>query len=131
MIVLGTGRAAERAVAANANANFANLDDDHVVLRLEAVTADTTFVVPAGYRISSIDIVNGTANAVTGGVDIGTSAGADDIVAAVAVGANATVHPTPLKRLFAAQQTVHVSAATAWNSASLTVIVMLDQVSDV
>jgi hypothetical protein len=131
MIVLGTGRAAERALAANATANFANLDDDHVVLRLEALAADGTFVVPAGYRLSSIDIVNTTANAVTGGINIGTTEGGDDILAAAAVGASATIHPTPLKRLFAAAQTVYISAETAWNSASLTVIVMLDQTTDV
>lgn len=129
MRIISRGRAGERTLAADVNENFAGLDDDRLVLRLETVTADTSFVVPAGYRINSIDIINTTANAVTGGVNIGTAAAGAQIVSAVAVGANAIVSTSPLIRLFAAQQTVHVSAASAWNSASLKVIVILDQIS--
>jgi hypothetical protein len=130
MIVLATGRAGERALVGNVNTNLADLDDDRITLRVTAVTADTTFVVPANYRISSIDVINTTANAVTGGVNFGTAAAGAQILSATAVGANARISPDPLLRHFAAQQTVHVSAVTAWNSANLTLVVILDQISD-
>lgn len=128
-VVLAQGRAAERSLVSDLNTNFAALDDDRIVIRMTAVTEDTTFVVPAGYRINSIDIINTTANAVTGGVNIGTSAAGAQIVSAAAVGANAIVTTTLVGRLFAAQQTAYVSAGSSWNSASLTLIVILDQIA--
>lgn len=95
-----------------------------------AVTSNTTFVVPAGTAIESIFIVNTTANAVTGGVRIGTTSGAADVVVAQAVGASAVVHIADaalLKRLFStsAGQTLFLQAVTSWNSASLNIRVTL------
>jgi len=134
MKILVTGRAQERALSTNLNENFANLDDDRLVLRLENVTENTSFVVPLGYRLSSIDVVNTTANAVTGGINIGTAALGAQITSAGAIGASAIVSSlisTSAARLFVAAQTVFISAVTAWNSANLTVVVMLDQTTDV
>jgi hypothetical protein len=130
MRILVRGRGGEKTLSADLNENFANLDDDRVVLRLENVGTNTSFLVPLGYRISSIDVVNTTANAVTGGLNFGTAeAGAQ--LGNSAVAANAIVTHNPTQRLFTAAQTVHVSAASAWNSAVVNVIVILDQLSDV
>jgi hypothetical protein len=98
--------------------------------RLTAVTNDTTFTVPAGYMIESIAIRNTTANAVTGGIKIGTTSGGTDVVAAQAVGASALVviaDAAILLRYFSAtaDTTLYLQDVTAWNSASLEVWVSL------
>lgn len=130
MITLVRGRAAEKTLAADLNANFLDADNDRIVTTLTALAANGTFTVPAGYRISSIDVINTTANAVTGGINIGTAALGAQIASAVAVGANARISIDALVRHFAAEQIVYISAHTAWNSASLTVVIMLDQMSE-
>jgi hypothetical protein len=131
MITLARGRAAERTLAADVNTNFANLDNDRIVLE-GTFAANGTFTVPAGYRISFVDITNTTANAVTGGVHLGTTALAHDVVNAKTVGANArTSIETVDKRFFAAEQIIYISAHTAWNSASLNFVITLDQMTDV
>lgn len=94
------------------------------ILTLSGVTGDVTTVIPAGWIIASLTIFNTTANAITGGVKIGTSGGGTDVVLAVAVGANALFvvpNATLLKQVFSttADQTVHIAAVTAWNSANL------------
>ena len=79
-------------------------------------------------------IQNTTANAVTGGVNVGTTALGADVVSAFAVGANATVAiqgATLLKTQFGtltapAAQQLYISAATAWNSANVHVFVEFD-----
>jgi hypothetical protein len=91
-----------------------------------AVTSDTTLAIPYGYAIAGIYIVNTTANAITGGLKIGTTAGATDVVAAQTVGANALVsvpYVDLLKRLFSmsVNQTLYIQAVSAWNSASITI----------
>ena len=131
MLTIARGRAAERTLAADLNTNFENVDNDRIVLTLTGVVANTTFTVPAGYRISYFDIVNNTANAVTGGLHLGTAALGTQILNGHTVGANASTSvETLLKRFFAAEQIVYISAHTAWNSASLTLTVTLDQMSD-
>lgn len=87
-------------------------------------TANDTLVVPAGYSILSMSVVNTTANAVTGGIRVGTSDGATDVVVALATGASAILgvpDATILKKLFstASSQTLYVQAVVAWNSASV------------
>jgi choline dehydrogenase-like flavoprotein len=91
---------------------------------LLAVAANTTFVVPAGYAISGLIVENTTANAVTGGVRVGTTDGGTDVVAALSVGANAMTFVTDaamLKRFFSrtANQTLYLQAVVVWNSAVL------------
>jgi hypothetical protein len=91
-----------------------------------AVTSDTTLAIPYGYAIAGIYIVNTTANAITGGLKIGTTAGATDVVAAQTVGANALVsvpYVDLLKRLFSmsVNQTLYIQAVSSWNSASITI----------
>lgn len=94
------------------------------VTTLKAVVANTSFVVPAGYAIDMICLVNTTANAVTGGVKLGTTSGATDVIIALAVGANAVLavlDATILKRLFSqtVDQTLFLQTVTLWNSASV------------
>lgn len=120
------GRQGERDLSRNLN----ELDDDHMVVKLDAVTANTTFSVPAGYRLSSLDIVNTTAVAVGTGIRVGTAAGASDVVGATGVGANAIVTPALAKSLFSltAAQTLYLEAVTTWDGASLRVRAVLEQV---
>lgn len=94
--------------------------------RCLGVDADYSFVFPAGHMIMGIVIYNRTANAVTGGLDIGTTDGGQEVVAAKAVGASAliTLADTDiLDRLFSLTdtQTLYLTAASAWNSANLDV----------
>ena len=93
-------------------------------------SANSAFVIPAGYFIDSIFVRNTTANAVTGGLKFGTSSGATDIVAALTTGANALMHITDaaiLKRIFSvsATQTVFIDAVVAWNSASVDITIFI------
>lgn len=91
-----------------------------------AVAANTTFICPNGYMIEGIKILNTTANAVTGGIRIGTTAAGTQVATAIAVGANADLFvPTSALTLAyfssTAAQNLFFEAVTAWNSASLNV----------
>lgn len=94
-------------------------------------TANDTITIPAGYSIQSISMNNTTANAITGGVKIGTTDGGTDVVTALAIAGNAILgltDATILKKLFSTSvdQTLYIQAVVAWNSASLdTSIVMI------
>jgi len=98
-------------------------------LVLTAVTANTTVTVPIGYGIRDLFIRNTTANAVTGGIKVGTTSGATDVVTALAVGANAFVTIVPTLRIFSATatQTLFIQAVTAFNSASLDITITMDR----
>jgi hypothetical protein len=99
------------------------------VLRKYAVTANTTISVPAGWALEAIHIENTTANAVTGGIRIGTTAGGTEFVTAWAVAGNDKLtSPGPTLSGFntnfnffsrTVAQTLFIEAVTAWNSASL------------
>lgn len=96
------------------------------------VAANSGAVIPINGYIQQIIIVNTTANAITGGLKFGTSAGATDVAAAVAVGANAITFITDallLKRWFSASaaQTIFFDTVTLWNSASVNVTIVWGQ----
>lgn len=108
------------------------IDGEDISIAVNAVTANGALSpdVPAGYAIDAIYIRNTTANAVTGGVNFGTTSLASDIALAFAVGANGFVAipaASILKLVFSATaaQTLFISAVTAFNSASLNVVVRL------
>ena len=87
--------------------------------------------VPAGAYIKMIVIQNTTANAVTGGVSIGTTANGTDVVAAQAVAANALVFVTDatlLKRVFSATAStvLHAAPVTSSNTSNLTFSIVYD-----
>ena len=91
---------------------------------LTTLTANGTFTVPLGMSIESIIYENTTANAVTGGVKIGTTNGGIEVVVAQAIGANGVGQISDaniLLKFFSstAQQILYIQAVTAWNSASV------------
>lgn len=137
--LIGKTRLQQETAGSIINADFTELygdvtalENDLVLITLDNETAAGSFVVPKGYRIQCIAIQNTTANAVTGGLKFGTTAGATDVVAAQAVGANALVL-VPAASLLAsifsttANQTVYYDAVTAWNGASVKIRVALQQ----
>jgi hypothetical protein len=84
---------------------------------------------PASAYIREIIVDNSTANAVTGGIDIGTTAGAADVVSALTCGANCLTFVGDvalLKRVFSktAQQALFILGHTAGNSANLNVTIV-------
>lgn len=103
-------------------------------LRLYAVTSDSSFSIPAGFAISAIYLEETAGNAVTGGINIGVTDGGSTIVNAFAVGASAIKHIAEASLLLrwwsrTVAQTIYLTAASAWNSASLNVTIVLDKVS--
>ncbi len=78
--------------------------------------------------LTGIVIKNNTANAVTGGLNIGTSPAGSEIMLAVAVAGNANLYindATILQRIFTAANTqIYVTAVTSWNSANLEIALL-------
>jgi len=103
---------------------------DPRVVFLTMVT-NSTLSIPAGHAIDDIFIRNTTANVVTGGLRIGTTGGASDIAAGIAVPGSAFLRVMPSSLINSgpfsptAAQTIFIEAITAWNSASLVVVVPL------
>ena|ERR1700733_12478380 len=97
---------------------------------LTGTTAVTIGTVPQNCVIYTITLANLTANAVTGGVNIGTVAAPTTIESAFTVGASlnyfVSFAPTPANStvLVAAEPVaIQIAAQTAWNSANLNVAV--------
>lgn len=88
-----------------------------------------TIDIPQGAIIDRIYVRNTTANAVTGGVKVGTTLTGTDVLAAGAVAASAVVAYVPLIGAIntAAVRTLFFDAVTAFNSASLDVMVEYTQ----
>jgi hypothetical protein len=88
----------------------------------QANQANTSLVIPAGYMIFGCSMVESNTHAVTGGVKVGTTAGAADVIAAQVVGALAAVGVADsaiLKKMFSAtaDQTLFIQPVTSWNLA--------------
>jgi hypothetical protein len=88
---------------------------------LKGKTANFSVPVPAGMRLTRFAIRNNTANAVTGGIRVGSAAAGTQHVTAQAVAASQTVHGvfTLVPVLPAASGALFVEAVTSWNSANL------------
>jgi hypothetical protein len=95
------------------------------VARKLALAAAGSVTIPQGAVIRKIFIRNKTANAVTGGIKIGTTVGGTDVLAAQALAASAVVSANALIDAIntAAVRTLYIDAVTAWNSASVDVAV--------
>ncbi len=96
----------------------------YVPTQLKNFEADGTYAVPGGFQIEGIIIENTTANAVTGGIRIGTTAGGTQVVVAQPVGANALLKIMDadiLLKVFSvsAPTSLFVEAVTNWNTASV------------
>lgn len=86
---------------------------------------------PANAVLRAIYIQNTTGNAITGGLNIGSTSNGSDIAAAIAVAANALVSINTealLKQWFSASapQPIYFSAGSAWNGAALNVRIVYD-----
>lgn len=90
-----------------------------------ALSAAGTVVIPQGACVNRIFVRNKTANAITGGLKIGTTAGGTDVLAAGAVGASALTVFAPLIPAVnaSAARTLYFDAVTGWNSASIDIAV--------
>ena len=87
-------------------------------------------LLPASMYIEGLIFQNLNANAITGGVNVGSSVGAADIVSALAVAGNALIVVADaliLKRAFSAvaPTSLFVSAGGSWNGASLNIKTVL------
>lgn len=101
-------------------------------IRLTAQTAAGSFMLPTNGVIRDIIVTNTTGNAITGGLKFGSSSGATDIVAALAVGINGLVFVTDallLKRFFSASsaQQIFFDAVVSWASASVQIDILYYQ----
>ncbi len=102
-----------------------------LVFNTGVATGTTDFVIgtiPAQAYIQSIIYSNSTANAVTGGIAVGTTANGTDVVAAQACAANCLTFTTDallLKRPLSltAGTALHAAAVTSWASANVTITV--------
>lgn len=81
---------------------------------------------PAGAYLQQIIIQNTTANAVTGGVSVGSTANGTDIVVATASGANSVANSTLVKTAFSttAATPLHFAPVTSSNTANLTITIV-------
>lgn len=110
--------------------SIARKNEPMIRRRLQArLTANGTLALPAYGSVKRIVVRNRTANAVTGGLNIGTSSGGQQVLAAQAVAASAVLDLTPVATvLTTTAQTLYIQAVTAWNSADLDVIVYYDEI---
>jgi len=93
---------------------------------LTGTTDVVPFSLPAGAYIQQIIYANTTANAITGGITVGTTANGTDVATATTCGANCLAAATDAqlaKRALSATDAtpLHFAAATAWNNANVTI----------
>jgi hypothetical protein len=104
-----------------------------IIYNTGVVTGTTDIIVgnvPANMHIREIIVSNSVAAAVTGGIDIGTTANGADVVSALAVGSSGLVFTADaalLKRVFSTTVAtpIHFAAHTAWNSTNCTITIIL------
>lgn len=90
-------------------------------------SADFSFILPQGAHIIAISISETAGNAITGGLDIGTTAAGVDVASAIAVGASssfAVAQAAILKNIFTGSPTLFFTAHTSWNGAIINVNVI-------
>lgn len=109
------------------NGNIMTTIDKHYD-RDSTRTANFTFTIPKGSFIKNILIHNTTANAITGGLRIGTTSGGQEVVSDTAIDANYINSLVLNKTAFSetSDTTIYVQAVTSWNSASIRFIIDLD-----
>jgi hypothetical protein len=98
--------------------------------RRVTLTANGQMTIPAGVLLRRIYFRNRTANAVTGGIRIGTSAAGTQVVTAQAVAANfiGSILST-IENYQVAAHTLFIEAVTAWNNAQVDVIVEYEEMT--
>lgn len=96
------------------------------VLICKGITAATSFTFSPNHNFDSVVIRNNTANVVTGGIKLGSTNGGTEHLATIAVAGNANVSAVEgalSARYSTGTSTLYVGAVTAWNSASITIII--------
>jgi hypothetical protein len=117
-----------------ASQGYTQQSSQQSILYTTGVQTGTTDIVigslPANAYIVGIFAANTTANAVTGGISIGSTANGTDIVATITCAANCVSNSpgtnTLVKSVFSttAATSLHAAAVTAWNSANVTFTVV-------
>jgi hypothetical protein len=92
---------------------------------LTGTTAVLIGTLPANAYIQHIFLQNQNANAVSGGVNVGSTSGGSDIVAAAAVtGTTAIVDATLVAKNFIGPQAIYAAAATSWANSNVGITVV-------
>jgi hypothetical protein len=104
-------------------------------LQVTAANANVTLAIPAGYTVLRVTMRNTTANAVTGGIRVGTSDGGAQVITAQALGASITLGVADSDLLLryhskTSPTTWFIQAVTSWNSASVVIGVVIAQVEN-
>lgn len=90
-----------------------------------AITAnDSSITLPLGAHLVLITMKETTGNAITGGIDIGTTNAGTDVVSGFAVAGSfygTITDAAILKRVFLNAQQLFIQAHTSWNAASLNI----------
>ena len=83
-----------------------------------AIAANTTFIIPLGFKIDTLIIRNNTANSVA--LNLGTSTGGTDVINGLILGANAVIDADLLIKFFSTLSgtTLYLESAD-WNSANI------------
>lgn len=91
----------------------------------ERISANATATLPKYGSVRRVQIINHTANAVTGGINIGITDGGTGVLNAQAVAANALLDVAAAGNVLSASadQTLYVNAGSSWNSAVISVVV--------
>jgi len=127
--VTGQYRLNQANTASNGTNNNNTNNQQILAANLTASSGTTAYqfgYLPPNAVIESITINNTTANAVTGGINIGTSSGGAQILSAQAVGANGFVRVNGgslVAQAFKSGANLFVNAVTSWNAASLNITV--------
>lgn len=95
------------------------------------LAANGTVTLPKGAYLDAIWVRNRTANAVTGGIKVGTTNGGTEVAAAVAVGVNAVNKTLVTNGAYSAtaDTVLYIQAVTAWNSAVVDVLIEYTEVT--
>lgn len=114
---------ANAAAAGLGEANIKNLFVKQI--NVLGITADNSqLMLPQDAHILMVSLRETAGNAITGGIDIGTTVAGTDVASAVAVAGNAykaILDAALLKRVFTTAQQLFITAHTSWNGASLNV----------
>lgn len=98
---------------------------------LKNVAANVNVPIPGGARLEAIHIFNKTANAVTGGIRIGSAAAGTQHLTAQAVAANGLYFAAPTVQAPIVQTAgaLFIEAVTAWNSAVLDIRIEYEELT--
>lgn len=92
------------------------------------IANDSTIFIPGPFHILIFDIDETSGNAITGGLNVGSTAAGTDIISGVAVAGSAyfaVADAALLKRSFKAGTTLFLTPGSSWNSASINLTLII------